>query len=704
MRQQTPQLGGTVEDVALNDVTVAASTVDRSNRTGTDRSADTGDRCRMSDSNQLLMMDKRTARKTFHVDFRNNIELYRTKELGLPNSTQVTPPTVATTATTKHNDDDDATESSKQKPAISSSPSSLMNVYIRKRPLLSHEVQTDTEFDVVTCYANNTNIVVHDCLMHWDMQHKYIDHCTYDQNNNGLFTQCFDETMSTQHVYDHTVKGLLQHASCRLNDNSKSVCMMYGQTGSGKSYTMDGFYHCLGKELFGPTTTTKDDDTGNSNSNVNVNVNVSLSMFEIVGTKIYDLLPTTNVSLPSALSIVSSGNNDENDDKEGNHNDNQTTTAKTKTNNIVDEKRTKKKSLKLCEDKNGCVQLVGIEQSRIPDYETFMKVLQQAATNRATESTTVNDVSSRSHSICRIRFTAKNDTNNNDGDYGELMLLDLAGSERNEDTKHHTKERIQESIEINKSHFALKQCILAKQKLLQQQQKRQEQPDVSSSSSSSSTSFIPYRSSVLTRVLKNSLFSEDAKAVVIATVSPISVDTEHTLSTLEYASKMTLATALSSNNNGISGDEKTSVAAPSVIREKREVIEMLSFHNNEIDDHTDDAVTVPRLKQYRQPGKKIRMWNHNDVVQWWTELENSNVHQYVRTSDDSNSSSSKIPKTVDGKQVLKWSRIRFQQVCNENADHGTYVYNELRKEIQKQNQYEKEQRELRKRHNRGIRD
>ena len=147
------------------------------------------------------------------------------------------------------------------------------------------------------------------------------------------------------------------------------------------------------------------------------------------------------------MSIVSNGNNDENDDKEGNNNDNQTITAKTKTNNS-DEKRTKKKSLKLCEDKNGCVQLVGIEQSRIPDYETFMTVLQQAATNRATESTTVNDVSSRSHSICRIRFTAQNTTNHNAGNYGELMLLDLAGSERNEDTKHHTKERIQESIEI----------------------------------------------------------------------------------------------------------------------------------------------------------------------------------------------------------------------------------------------------------------
>jgi kinesin family protein 2/24 len=42
---------------------------------------------------------------------------------------------------------------------------------------------------------------------------------------------------------------------------------------------------------------------------------------------------------------------------------------------------------------------------------------------------------------------------------GILYLLDLAGSESAADTRYHDKERIQESVEINKSLATLKDCI-----------------------------------------------------------------------------------------------------------------------------------------------------------------------------------------------------------------------------------------------------
>jgi len=47
-----------------------------------------------------------------------------------------------------------------------------------------------------------------------------------------------------------------------------------------------------------------------------------------------------------------------------------------------------------------------------------------------------------------------------------------------------------------------------------------------------------YRKSTLTKMLKASFFLKSAKTVVIATVSPASKDTEHSLNTLRHACLM----------------------------------------------------------------------------------------------------------------------------------------------------------------------
>lgn len=73
---------------------------------------------------------------------------------------------------------------------------------------------------------------------------------------------------------------------------------------------------------------------------------------------------------------------------------------------------------------------------------------------RTTHATAANETSSRSHAICEL--VVRDPSNKL---FGKVSLIDLAGSERAADTRHHNRQRRVESAEINKSLLALKECI-----------------------------------------------------------------------------------------------------------------------------------------------------------------------------------------------------------------------------------------------------
>ncbi|CAD7972744.1 unnamed protein product [Amoebophrya sp. A120] len=68
---------------------------------------------------------------------------------------------------------------------------------------------------------------------------------------------------------------------------------------------------------------------------------------------------------------------------------------------------------------------------------------------RHTEATGANDTSSRSHAVITISM----------GNDCRLILVDAAGTERSKDQMSHTRERQEETAEINASLYALKECI-----------------------------------------------------------------------------------------------------------------------------------------------------------------------------------------------------------------------------------------------------
>uniref|UniRef100_A0A8C3ADN0 Kinesin-like protein n=1 Tax=Cyclopterus lumpus TaxID=8103 RepID=A0A8C3ADN0_CYCLU len=146
--------------------------------------------------------------------------------------------------------------------------------------------------------------------------------------------------------------------------------------------------------------------------------------------------------------------------------------------------------------------------------------------NRTTASTAMNDISSRSHAIFTISFTrAWFDAELPRETLSKIHLVDLAGSERADATLS-TGTRLKEGANINKSLVSLGTVIsaLADLSVGGQSTKKKKQ------------TFIPYRDSVLTWLLKDSL-GGNSLTTMIATISPADVNYGETLSTLRYASR-----------------------------------------------------------------------------------------------------------------------------------------------------------------------
>ena len=154
-----------------------------------------------------------------------------------------------------------------------------------------------------------------------------------------------------------------------------------------------------------------------------------------------------------------------------------------------------------------------------------LALMEKASMKRATASTHMNSVSSRSHAICTLNVTiapeddhhlveegaeemddgdisprsATSLSSNNQGLRAKLTLVDLAGSERIKRTGAEGA-RMKEGININKGLFVLGQVVSALSELGQRNN--------GSSTLGQHHSHVPYRDSKLTRLLQDSLGGE----------------------------------------------------------------------------------------------------------------------------------------------------------------------------------------------------
>lgn len=400
------------------------------------------------------------------------------------------------------------------------SEKSSVQVAVRVRPINTREIDSDTIIDV-----NNNSVHIIDP--------------SNKKKKNFNFDYAFDSDTSQETVFDNIGEKVVSGAFSGYN-----CCIFaYGMSGSGKSHSVLGSHKDPGlipricQALFDR----QSNNNGISIGDAVITYKIELSYLEIYSEEVKDLLVKSH---PAG-------------------------------------------GLKVRQHPELGPYVEGLSQVLVEDYTTIKKLIDSGNKERSIASTMLNDRSSRSHAICTLYFTQLIDEPSL-GKTREVVskvnLVDLAGSERVE-VSGVTGINFKEAININKSLSTLGLVIskLASSSLkktskppsvhkvknstydrysptttkvahtkplLHKSQSTRSpstrSPQVRSPSAKSSdskntiietqsiTDHIPFRDSVLTWILKESL-GGNSKTFMLATISPSEINYNESLSTLRYA-------------------------------------------------------------------------------------------------------------------------------------------------------------------------
>ncbi|KAJ6084875.1 hypothetical protein N7499_004504 [Penicillium canescens] len=247
----------------------------------------------------------------------------------------------------------------------------------------------------------------------------------------------------------------------------------YGQTGSGKSYSMMGY----GKEYGVIPRICQDmfERIVAIQKDQSLNCTVEVSYLEIYNERVRDLLNPSN-----------------------------------------------KGNLKVREHPSTGPYVEDLAKLVVRSFEEIENLMDEGNKARTVAATNMNETSSRSHAVFTLTLTQKrhdNETSMDTEKVSKISLVDLAGSERANSTGA-TGARLKEGAEINRSLSTLGRVIAAL-------------ADVSAGKKKNA-SMVPYRDSVLTWLLKDSL-GGNSMTSMIAAISPADINFEETLGTLRYA-------------------------------------------------------------------------------------------------------------------------------------------------------------------------
>ena len=386
---------------------------------------------------------------------------------------------------------------------MSNLPSSV-SVAVRVRPLVSSERQEGC--DTVLSVDTATNQIF----------------SNHNADKTFAFDHAFNPNTTQEHIYNTCVKDL----EARIFQGFNATLLAYGQTGSGKTYTMG-----TADDVQNPSTTTlgiiprtissifkrirKEADQNIAEHTIQV------SFVEIHNEELRDLLTSNNTE----------DKTNENDCRNSNNSTQNNTNHHNNVNNVK-----KPSKLSIRETTDGTVFVSGLVEKTITDETEFAKILQCGSTKRATASTSMNAVSSRSHAILTVtlRRSILSEEHCEQGapmeTTAQFRLVDLAGSERAKRTQAQGA-RLREGININRGLLALGNVI----SILGGEKKTKINKD-GTSSTTSTKPHVPYRNSKLTRMLQSSLGGNSC-TLMIACVSPADSNFEESWNTLRYASR-----------------------------------------------------------------------------------------------------------------------------------------------------------------------
>ncbi|KAI0472922.1 kinesin motor domain-containing protein [Xylariaceae sp. FL0804] len=274
-----------------------------------------------------------------------------------------------------------------------------------------------------------------------------------------------------ENLHEDLGKPLLDNAFQGYNN----CIFAYGQTGSGKSYSMMGY----GKE-YGIIPKICQDmfgRIGDLQQDKNTKCTVEVSYLEIYNERVRDLLnPST------------------------------------------------KGNLKVREHPSTGPYVEDLAKLVVGSFQEIENLMDEGNKARTVAATNMNETSSRSHAVFTLILTQKSfdtDTKMELEKQAKISLVDLAGSERATSTGA-TGARLKEGAEINRSLSTLGRVIAALADLSTGKKKK------------GPGGTVPYRDSILTWLLKDSLGGNSMTAM-IAAISPADINYDETLSTLRYA-------------------------------------------------------------------------------------------------------------------------------------------------------------------------
>ncbi|XP_052775153.1 centromere-associated protein E-like [Mya arenaria] len=295
---------------------------------------------------------------------------------------------------------------------------------------------------------------------HWTVRDNIIVCNESDSNGRKpspyTFDRVFDESTVTCDIFDEVCKPIVDSALAGFN----GTIFAYGQSSSGKTFTMSGTRVQLGiislavEEIFSSINNIPDRE-----------FLIRVGYMEIYNEKVSDLLSDSD------------------------------------------------QNLKLQEDVNHNIQIVGLSEVMVKDTQSVNDTITKGNKKRHTAETKQNDRSSRSHCILRFVIESRQVGHEDEAvNVSNLYFVDLAGSEKAGDN---SGDRFREGCAINRSLFTLGNVI---RKL----------------SGDANLQHVTFRDSKLTRILQNAL-GGNSKTAIICTITPAHI--EESDSTLKFASR-----------------------------------------------------------------------------------------------------------------------------------------------------------------------
>ena len=331
-----------------------------------------------------------------------------------------------------------------------------------------------SEEDIFTYTINSDNSLL-DIYLPEDPKRNYIN------NNKKVYsfklTNIFDTDANQDEVYNKIGPNLINNALQGYNN----TIFCYGQTGSGKTYTMSGSK--LWKERGLAPRFVIDLFRKIKNLENKMAYEIYISYLEIYNENAYDLLESSSNDMDKWKKIV------------------------------------------VYEDNTSNIILKNLNTIKVTSEKQALDIFMTGNYNRQVGSTPMNMASSRSHAIFTIIIEGRA-LNSEKIITSKINLVDLAGSERlnkaapinNTNISYSfDTSTINEAKHINLSLSFLEQVIIALNER-----------------NTSNRVHIPYRNSLMTTILKDSL-GGNCKTILIANVAIDYYNFEETVSTLRFA-------------------------------------------------------------------------------------------------------------------------------------------------------------------------